>query len=240
MAEAVRLDVPGEPTVWHVLTAEGACEQLAVDPRHGLEAVEVGRRREQVGPNKLAEAKKEPGWQAFLRQYRDLMQLVLLGAAIVSIVALQEFSTGLVILGLTVLNAVLGLNQEGKAAESVAALQKMLIIRAHARRAGELVDVAAEELVPGDVVVFEAGDKIPADGRLLVAATLEIEEAALTGESIEGGRRPSARQLTVREASGRFEGGRTVAGSRGGALGIRVDRALGHAGSRQTREALRR
>ena len=183
MAEAVRLDVPGEPTVWHVLTAEDACEQLAVDPRHGLEAVEVGRRREQVGPNKLAEAKKEPGWQAFLRQYRDLMQLVLLGAAIVSIVALQEFSTGLVILGLTVLNAVLGLNQEGKAAESVAALQKMLIIRAHARRAGELVDVAAEELVPGDVVVFEAGDKIPADGRLLVAATLEIEEAALTGES---------------------------------------------------------
>ena len=183
MAEAVRLDVPGEPTAWHVLTAEGACEQLAVDPRHGLETVEVGRRREQVGPNKLAEAKKEPGWQAFLRQYRDLMQLVLLGAAIVSIVALQEFSTGLVILGLTVLNAVLGLNQEGKAAESVAALQKMLIIRAHARRDGELVDVAAEELVPGDVVVFEAGDKIPADGRLLVAATLEIEEAALTGES---------------------------------------------------------
>ena len=103
MAEAVRLDVPGEPTAWHGLTAEGACEQLGVDPRHGLEAVEVGRRREQVGPNKLAEAKKEPGWQAFLRQYRDLMQLVLLGAAIVSIVALQEFSTGLVILGLTVL-----------------------------------------------------------------------------------------------------------------------------------------
>ncbi len=81
------------------------------------------------------------------------------------------------------LNAVLGLNQEGKAAESVAALQKMLVIRAHARRGGQLVDVPAEELVPGDVVVFEAGDKIPADGRLLVAATLEIEEAALTGES---------------------------------------------------------
>jgi Ca2+-transporting ATPase len=168
---------------WHTLTAEEACGQLGVDAREGLVAAEVERRRAEVGPNKLAEAEREPGWHAFLRQYRDLMQLVLVGAAIVSMVALQEFSTGIVILGLTVLNAILGLNQEGKAAESVAALQKMLIIRAHARRGGALVDIASEEVVPGDVVQFEAGDKIPADGRLLVAATLEIEEAALTGES---------------------------------------------------------
>ena len=164
-------------------------------------AREVERRRAQVGPNKLAEAKKEPGWHAFLRQYRDLMQLVLLGAAIVSMVALQEFSTGLVIIGLTVLNALLGLNQEGKAAESVAALQKMLVIKAHVRRGGELVDIPAEELVPGDIVVFEAGDKIPADGRLLVAATLEIEEAALTGESTpgpEGGRAGGRRRRAAR------------------------------------------
>ena len=111
------------------------------------------------------------------------MQLVLLGAAIVSIVALQEWSTGLVIIGLTVLNAVLGLNQEGKAAESVAALQKMLLIHAHVRRGGQREDIPAEEVVPGDIVTFEAGDKVPADGRLIVAATLEIEEAALTGES---------------------------------------------------------
>src|SRR5918995_1479919 len=183
MAEPASPDTAREATVWHSLTAEEASAQLGVDPARGLKAAEVERRRATFGPNKLAEAKKEPGWQAFLRQYRDLMQLVLLGAAIVSIVALQEFSTGLVIIGLTVLNAVLGLNQEGKAAESVAALQKMLIIRAHVRRDGRLGDVPAEELVPGDVVVFEAGDKIPADGRLLVAATLEIEEAALTGES---------------------------------------------------------
>jgi Ca2+-transporting ATPase len=170
-------------TAWHGLAAEEACSRLEVDPRSGLDAAEVERRRQQFGPNKLAEAKKEPGWRAFLRQYRDLMQLVLLGAAIVSMAALQEFSTGIVIIALTVLNAVLGLNQEGKAAESVAALQKMLLIRAHVRRGGELADIPAEELVPGDIVSFEAGDKIPADGRLLVAATLEIEEAALTGES---------------------------------------------------------
>ena len=173
----------GRDAVWHGLTSGEVSAQLGVDPANGLDAAEVERRREQYGPNKLAEAKKEPGWHAFLRQYRDLMQLVLLGAAVVSIAALQEFSTGVVIIGLTVLNAILGLNQEGKAAESVAALQKMLIIRAHVRREGSINDVPAEELVPGDVVSFEAGDKIPADGRLVVAATLEIEEAALTGES---------------------------------------------------------
>jgi P-type Ca2+ transporter type 2C len=164
------------------------CTRLGVEARSGLDAPEVERRRAQFGPNKLAEAQQEPGWHAFLRQYRDLMQLVLVGAAIVSMVALQEFSTGIAILGLTVLNAILGLNQEGKAAESVAALQRMLVIKAHARRGGEAVDVPAEELVPGDVVSFEAGDKVPADGRLLVTATLEIEEAALTGESTPVGK----------------------------------------------------
>jgi len=175
---------PREGQAWHGMTAEDACAQLGVDPGNGLDADEVERRRTRVGPNRLAEAEREPGWQAFLRQYRDLMQLVLVGAAVVSIAALQELSTGIVILALTVVNALLGLNQEGKAAESVAALQKMLVIRAHVRRGGMLTDVPAEELVPGDVVVFEAGDKIPADGRLLVAATLEIEESALTGESV--------------------------------------------------------
>jgi P-type Ca2+ transporter type 2C len=176
-----QLNAPG--IAWHGLTTDEACFRLGVDATTGLGAAEVERRRAQVGLNKLAEAKKEPAWHAFLRQYRDLMQLVLLGAAIVSMAALQEFSTGIVIIGLTVLNAVLGLNQEGKAAESVAALQKMLVIKAHVRRDGMLTDVPAEQLVPGDVLSFEAGDKIPADGRLLVAATLEIEEAALTGES---------------------------------------------------------
>src|SRR5215213_8522513 len=85
----------GRDSGWNGLTAEEACAKLEVDPRSGLDAAEVERRRAEVGPNKLADAEKEPGWRAFLRQYRDLMQLVLLGAAIVSIVALQEWSTGL-------------------------------------------------------------------------------------------------------------------------------------------------
>jgi Ca2+-transporting ATPase len=165
------------------MTAEQVCDELGVDPGAGLDPGEVERRRAQHGANKLAEAEKEPGWHAFLRQYKDLMQLVLVGAAVVSVAALQEWHTAIVVFAVTLLNAVLGLNQEGKAAESVAALQKMLVLKAHVRRGGELIDLPAEELVPGDVVSFEAGDKIPADGRLLVAATLEIEEAALTGES---------------------------------------------------------
>jgi Ca2+-transporting ATPase len=172
-----------EPTAWYGLAPDEVCRRLEVDPAVGLSAAQVAERRERYGPNKLAEEAKEPGWKAFLRQYNDLMQLVLVGAAVVSIVALQEISTGLVVLGITVLNAVMGLHQEGKAAESVAALRQMLIITARVRRDGEIVGVPAEELVPGDIVSFEAGDKVPADGRVLLAATLEIEEAGLTGES---------------------------------------------------------
>jgi P-type Ca2+ transporter type 2C len=184
MVAAVTPVSPAEPTTdWYGLSVGETCQRLEVDPALGLSAAEVIARRQRYGPNKLAEEAKEPGWKAFLRQYRDLMQLVLVGAAVVSIVALQDVSTGLVVLGLTVVNAVMGLHQEGKAAESVAALRQMLIMTARVRRDGERVQVPAEELVPGDIVGFEAGDKVPADGRILVAATLEIEEAGLTGES---------------------------------------------------------
>ena len=150
-----------DESVWHGLSAEDVSAQLGVDPKSGLDA---GRGREApraVRAEQAREGAKEPGWHAFLRQYRDLMQFVLLGAAIVSIVALQEFGTGLAILGLTVLNAVLGLNQEGKAAESVAALQKMLLIKAHVRRGGSRVDIPSEELVPGDIVSLRGGRQDP-------------------------------------------------------------------------------
>ncbi len=182
-AVATATDRPDTGVDWYQLSADEACRRLEVDPATGLTEAEVVERRQRYGPNKLAEEAKEPGWRAFLRQYRDLMQLVLVGAAVVSIVALQDVSTGVVVLGLTVLNAVMGLHQEGKAAESVAALREMLIMTANARRNGQRVEIPAEELVPGDIVGFEAGDKVPADGRILVSATLEIEEAGLTGES---------------------------------------------------------
>ena len=118
------------------------------------------------------------------------MQIVLLVAGVISIYPVKQLGTGLVILALTVLNAVLGLNQEGKAAAAVAALAKMMIIKARVRRDAVLTQVPAEQLVPGDVVAIEAGDVVPADGRLLAAATLEVAEAALTGESLPVGKSP--------------------------------------------------
>ncbi|MGF0117143.1 cation-translocating P-type ATPase [Promicromonospora sp. Marseille-Q5078] len=175
--------IPRHAAGWHTATAQEACAQLDVDPARGLSAAEVVERRARYGPNALAEQRGEPAWQAFVRQYRDLMQLVLVAAAVVSVVALGDVSTGVVVFSLTVLNALMGLHQEGKAAESVAALREMLVMTATVRRDGRHVQVPAEELVPGDVVGFEAGGKVPADGRLLVAASLEIEEAGLTGES---------------------------------------------------------
>src|SRR4051812_14729298 len=173
----------GLPT-WHMLSREGAMDELRVEPEQGLTSEEAAERLARYGPNKFAEAATEPRWHAFLRQYQDPMQIVLLGAGVISIYPVKQPGTGIVILLLTLLNAVLGLNQEGKAAAAVAALQKMMIVKARVRRDGELVQVPAEQLVPGDVVAIEAGDVVPADGRLLSAATLEVAEAALTGESL--------------------------------------------------------
>ena len=106
----------------------------------------------------------------------------------ISIYPVKQTGTGIMILLLTLLNAVLGLNQEGKAAAAVAALAKMMIVKARVRRDGALALLPAEELVPGDVVEIEAGDVVPADGRVLAAATLEVAEAALTGESLPVGK----------------------------------------------------
>ena len=192
--------------VWHGVTAEESCARLNVDRQGGLDSGEVEERRSRFGPNKLAEAKTEPGWRAFLRQYRDLMQLVLLGAAIVSMVALQEFSTGVVIIGLTVAERRArpepggqGGRERRRAAEDAPDQGP----RAPPRR--DAATSRPRSSCPGDIISFEAGDKIPADGRLLIAATLEIEEAALTGEStpVLEGARPHRRR---RRAAGRPAG----------------------------------
>src|SRR3954468_5218752 len=173
-----------ETPTWHVLSGAGVVEELHVEPAQGLTSAEAAQRLAQYGPNKFAEAKGEPGWHAFIRQDQDPMQIVLLVAGVVSIYPVKQPGTGVVILLLTVLNAVLGLSQEGKAAAAVAALAKMMIIKARVRRDGALALLPAEQLVPGDMVAVEAGDVVPADGRLLSAATLEVAEAALTGESL--------------------------------------------------------
>jgi P-type Ca2+ transporter type 2C len=162
--------------------------ELGVDPSRGLSGEEAGSRLQSHGPNRLAGGKKEPGWRAFLRQYEDFMQVILLGAALVNQVVTGDTGTTVVLAGLTVFNAVIGLRQEAKAEESVKALSQMMKTIARVRRDGQAVEIDAGELVPGDVVLVEAGNLIPADGRVSLAATLEIEEAALTGESLPVGK----------------------------------------------------
>ena len=169
---------------WCALEAQEAARRLEVDPAKGLDDAAVAQRRARHGANRLAGKPKEPGWQRFLRQYRDFMQILLVVAAVISFAATGEWPTTIVILVLTVVNAVLGLSQESKAEASLQALQGMMKNIARVRRNGQAVEVDAEELVPGDIVLIEAGNRVPADGRLFVAATLEIEEAALTGESV--------------------------------------------------------
>ena len=187
MTEAPPAAGGGQPA-WYALPEDQVAQQLQVDVSTGLSTTEATQRRQRYGANKFAESATEPRWRAFVRQYRDLMQIVLLVAGILSLYPLKELGTGLVLLFLTVFNAVLGLQQEGKAAAAVAALQKMMIVKARVRRDGTLVELPAEELVPGDIVAIEAGDLVPADGRLLKAATLEVAESALTGESTPVGK----------------------------------------------------
>jgi Ca2+-transporting ATPase len=176
--------VATEPKLaWYQMTQQATAQQLEVDPSVGLSKGEAQERLRQYGPNRLAGKKKESGLRAFLRQYQDFMQIILIVAAVLSLIFTRQLGTTLVLIGLTVFNAVLGLRQESKAEASLAALEKMLKNIARVRRDGEAVEIDAEELVPGDIVLMEAGNRVPADGRLFVAATLEIEEAALTGES---------------------------------------------------------
>jgi Ca2+-transporting ATPase len=177
-----------EAAAWHTLTRESVVRELRVEPGQGLTSEEAAERLARYGPNRFAEAKAESRWHAFLRQYQDPMQIVLLAAGVISIYPVKQPGTGIVILLLTLLNAALGLSQEGKAAAAVAALAKMMIVKARVRRGGALAQLPAEQLVPGDVVEVEAGDVIPADGRVLSAATLEVAEAALTGESVPVGK----------------------------------------------------
>ena len=169
---------------WHTLSVDRVLRELEGDPQIGLSSAEVASRVERFGPNKLAAGKGEPRWHAFSRQYADPMQTVLLAAGILSLYPLKQPGTGILLILLTLANAVLGLQQEGKAATAVAALQKMMIVTARVLRDGQHAEIPADQLVPGDVVSIEAGDLVPADGRLLEAATLEVAESALTGESL--------------------------------------------------------
>src|SRR6516225_1307493 len=173
---------PGQGPAWHTLSIEDALREQGVDAATGLSQAEAASRLKKFGPNKFATEQKEPGIVAFLRQYEDPMQILLLVAAIASLI-IQQWGTALLLVVLTLFNALLALRQEGKAESSVAALQKMMIVKSKVRRGGQVTEIPAEQLVPGDIILLEAGDRVTADGRIIREATLEIDESALTGES---------------------------------------------------------
>jgi P-type Ca2+ transporter type 2C len=168
---------------WYALTSTEVASRLKVDPGQGLSTAEVNQRLQTYGRNALAEAKPVPVWQRFLRQYKEYMQIVLVGAALVSLL-IHEYVTAVGLFLLTLFNAWLGYHQEGKAEAAAAALGKMMKAVAKVRRNGDMVQVDADQIVPGDIVLVDAGDRVPADGRVIVAATLQVEEGALTGESV--------------------------------------------------------
>jgi Ca2+-transporting ATPase len=167
---------------WHALSAAEACARLRVDPRRGLSAAEAAARLEASGANRLEEARPEPAWRLFVAQLQDLMVLVLLGAAATAFL-LGEVADALVVLVVVAVNATLGFVQERRAEAALRALRRLTAPTATVRRDGREVEVPAEAVVPGDVLVLHAGDRVAADARLVEAASLATEESAITGES---------------------------------------------------------
>ena len=154
----------------------------------GLSAGEADERLEKNGRNKLAEAKKDSLFKRFMMQLADPMIIILIAAAVISGVTSfysgESFADVIIILAVVIINAILGILQESKAEKAIEALQEMSAATSKVLRDGKITNIKSEELVVGDVVILEAGDSVPADGRIIECASMKVEEAALTGESV--------------------------------------------------------
>ena len=173
---------------YYKLSVDETLNELNADSA-GLSSERAAERLAQYGPNKLKEAEKPGSWKRFLTQLKDPMLIILLAAAGVSaltgaIAGESEWAETIIILAVVLLNAVLGVLQESKAEAAIEALQTMTAATCKVLRDGKMAVLHSDELVPGDVVLLEAGDAVPADGRIIESASLKIEEAALTGESV--------------------------------------------------------
>ena len=172
---------------YHLKSCDETFQSLQ-SSKEGLSSSEAAKRLEQYGPNKLNEAKKKSLVKRFFEQLADPMIIILLAAALISAITSvynHEFpSDVIIILSVVIINAVLGVFQESKAEKAIEALQKMSAQHAKVIRDGKVVNIKSEELVIGDVVLLDAGDAVPCDMRLFECASLKIEEAALTGESV--------------------------------------------------------
>ena len=175
------IDQPAPKVVWHDTSAEVAAE-LGVDPEQGLGADEAEKRLSQFGPNELPKEPPPSRWMVARSQLSNPMNIMLMIVAVASF-AIGQIPTGIFVLGLVTFNVVMASAQELKARASVEALAQLQVPHARVRRGGAVEELDSTRLVPGDVVLLEAGDVVPADGRIVTSATLELQEAALTGES---------------------------------------------------------
>lgn len=173
---------PGQAEAWHTLPLDEAAQRLHTDATRGLTDVEASRRLAQHGPNTLTQAHGRSAFAIFVHQFKSLIVALLIAATVVAF-ALGETIEAVAILVVIVLNAAIGFLTEWKAERTLSALQKHTVPVAHVVREGAERQIPAAELVPGDLIVLAAGARVPADGRIVESARLQIEEAALTGES---------------------------------------------------------
>ncbi len=182
-------DVP----LWHALSASAVAQRLTVDPLAGLSAGEAARRIVQYGLNEIRERPPRPLWRMLLDQFTDFMILVLIGAAIISGI-IGEPPDAIAIVVIVLLNGVIGFVQEYRAERAIAALKLLAASTARVRRGGHVTEISALQLVPGDVVLLEAGNVMPADLRLIETVQLKVDESPLTGESVPVEKRTSPLQ----------------------------------------------
>jgi Ca2+-transporting ATPase len=171
-----------QSTPWHTLTNDGTCDRLNTSPA-GLTSLEAAKRLQETGPNELQTARRLARWEILLEQFKNVLILILLGATVISIFLGHGVES--IVIAIIVLFAVLlGFVQEYRAERAIEALRQLAAPTATVLRDGEEVKIPARDLVPGDVMLLRTGDRIPADARLLEAVNLQVEEAALTGESL--------------------------------------------------------
>jgi magnesium-transporting ATPase (P-type) len=183
MAETSTAIPAGDQPSWYSMTATEVVQRLATDGKNGLNAAEGSRRLQKYGRNQLPEGKKSGPLARFLSQFNNILVYVLLGAGFTKLM-LNLWIDAAIILGVVIINGLLGFIQEGKAEKALDSIRNMLSAEARTVRDGETRMIPADQLVPGDVVLLESGDKVPADLRLTEVKNLRTEEAALTGESV--------------------------------------------------------
>ncbi len=175
--------------MWQTLKKEEILRKLNTNEKTGLEESEVLKRREQKGKNKLEDKKKESILVKFIKQFNDFMIIILIIASIISAIVAKlqgenDYIDSIIIIGIVILNAIMGVVQEAKAEKSIESLKQMTPQKAKVIREGKTKEINAEEIVEGDIIILEAGNYVPADCRLLESYNLKIEESSLTGENI--------------------------------------------------------